>query len=190
MLCPRLTDNSLSFNKASSESANEVLFFAILLCGKYVVTLGCKPYHKVMPRWSQTLEERFWSKVQKTATCWLWTELKNKKGYGLIRIQGKNKMAHRISYELVNAPLNENIVRHTCDTPACVNPAHLLPGTHAQNVADMDSRGRRRNHNQSKTHCIHGHEFTLENTKYNKGKRSCRKCRRVLDLKYRAKRNA
>lgn len=57
---------------------------------------------------------------------------------------GKLRQAHVVTWEIVNGrPLPQGkIIRHTCDTPACVNPAHLLVGTHADNVADKVSRMR------------------------------------------------
>lgn len=90
--------------------------------------------------------ERFWEKVNKTETCWLWTANKNNMGYGLFRPGGlaSKRLAHRISYEMENGPIPEGMCAlHRCDTPACVNPAHIFLGTKKDNVADMDAKGRR-----------------------------------------------
>lgn len=47
--------------------------------------------------------------------------------------------------EALGRPLAEGMVtRHTCDNPPCCNPAHLIEGTQAQNLADMVARGRSR----------------------------------------------
>ena len=89
--------------------------------------------------------ERFWDKVdvQGPDDCWLWTACTSWNGYGKIRIDGKDLRAHRLMYELEVGPIpSDKIVRHTCDTPACVNPKHLLLGTHKENSQDQVERGR------------------------------------------------
>ncbi|MEQ8450890.1 MAG: HNH endonuclease signature motif containing protein [Alphaproteobacteria bacterium] len=94
------------------------------------------------------LNERFWSKVDRSTAdeCWEWTSNKNNKGYGLFKVSAVvgNKLAHRLAYEDAKGRIPVGmLVRHTCDNPACVNPKHLVRGTHKQNVADMDQRKRR-----------------------------------------------
>jgi len=77
--------------------------------------------------------------------CWEWRGMRVF-GYGKIRFGGADEptlMAHRVAFERWNRPLEgEEIVRHTCDNPPCINPAHLLPGCHADNVADKVLRDR------------------------------------------------
>ena len=70
--------------------------------------------------------------------CVPWVGARTAAGYGTVSVNGRTELAHRIA---VNAPPGTH-VRHTCDTPACVNPAHLLVGTRAENMADMVARGR------------------------------------------------
>ena len=78
--------------------------------------------------------------------CWPWNGAYGTKGYGRLTIRGtkvRECAAHRLSYEIHNGPIDpELLVRHKCDNPACVNPAHLVVGTYADNSDDMTSRGR------------------------------------------------
>lgn len=99
-----------------------------------------------MARAKKTLEERFWPKVNKTETCWLWKAATHEFGYGLIGcpdVAGRTLRAHRVSYELFVGPIPDGMsVLHKCDVPACVNPAHLFVGTQQDNVDDMRGKGR------------------------------------------------
>ena len=73
--------------------------------------------------------------------CWLWKGYTNQK-YGQIKWGQKNYYAHRLSYIIFNGPLYpDEIVRHTCDNPLCVNPKHLIKGDQAMNEEDKLIRG-------------------------------------------------
>lgn len=87
--------------------------------------------------------ERFWSKVEKTDGCWLWTANKQLEGYGLIKIDKKTKKAHRVSWELFNGEIPDGLhVLHRCDNPSCVRPNHLFLGSHQDNMRDKKKKGR------------------------------------------------
>ena len=80
-------------------------------------------------------EELFWSKVDKTPSCWLWTAATNSNGYGRLRQNGRYWLAHRLSWEMENGPIPDGmVVDHRCHNPCCVNPRHLRVITQAQNT--------------------------------------------------------
>lgn len=126
-----------------------------------------------------TLEDRFWAKVQKTKTCWLWTGSTYKSGHGQIWNGKKLERAHRVSWRLKHGKIPKGMkVCHHCDVPGCVRPSHLFLGTQKDNMEDAARKGRIRNQNTGKTHCARGHKFDKLNTYVlPNGHRQCRKCR-------------
>lgn len=81
------------------------------------------------------------------STCHYWGGAINDAGYGMISIGGKWTRAHRASYEMHKGPIPDingkpALLRHRCDTPLCVNPDHLIPGTQVENMKDAAERGR------------------------------------------------
>lgn len=128
--------------------------------------------------------DRFWNKVNKTNTCWLWTAGKTNTGYGRFNYLNKTR-AHQVSWilkhGLIPNGLQINHKEDICSNKHCINPEHLYLGTQKQNVEDM---ARNKNHGQQKkNHCKNGHEFTLENTGYSNKttktqQRYCKECKR------------
>jgi hypothetical protein len=99
--------------------------------------------------WPNWLLDRFWEKVkqpEKEDDCWLWTGCCNKKGYGAFNntVLGKMTRAHRFSYEFFYGAIvpNNLLICHTCDTPSCVNPDHLVAATSKLNMEDCKNKGR------------------------------------------------
>lgn len=104
---------------------------------------------------------RFIAKVDKTDTCWLWTAAMTPLGYGRFRA-GRLLQAHRWSYEYHVGPIPDGLVLdHLCRTPRCVNPDHLEPVTHRENILRGETVAA---HRAAQTHCKRNHEFTPENT--------------------------
>lgn len=101
-------------------------------------------YHVTMTRHIIPIEDRFWKRVQKTETCWLWVGAKTFGGYGVIRSR-ENKIvrSHRLSWEIHYGKIPDGLdVCHHCDVPSCVRPDHLFVGTPQDNYLDMHTKGR------------------------------------------------
>lgn len=96
-----------------------------------------------------SVEERLFRHIEKTDACWLWQGRLVGKGYGSIGLGGagaKQKLVHRLSYEIHKGQIPEGmVVMHKCDNPRCVNPDHLEAGTQSQNIKDAFARGRKIN---------------------------------------------
>jgi hypothetical protein len=131
-------------------------------------------------------EQRFWAKVNKTETCWLWTACLSQ-GYGRFRYDGETRLAHRVAYEMLAGPIAGLSLDHTCHNcdplcaggntcphRACVNPAHLEPASHQENAHRSPVLG-------AKTRCVQGHLYDEANTYTypGKGSRRCRTCHRL-----------
>lgn len=94
--------------------------------------------------------------VNKDTGCWNWTGHTYANGYGVLKVFGKDVSAHRYSYELHKGPIPGGMeILHSCDVRNCVNPDHLVAGTHKENMADAASRGRIR---RGRTHPMYGRE--------------------------------
>lgn len=107
--------------------------------------------------------------------CWVWHGACNRKGYGNVRVGGttgdrRMALVHRVVYTLLVGPIPDGLqIDHLCCNPPCCNPAHLEVVT---------SRVNTRRASAKHTMCIHGHEYTPENTyrQLGNGRRRCRTC--------------
>jgi hypothetical protein len=136
------------------------------------------------------LRERIEAAISVDANgCWIWQGPRTPYGYGIFhtgsRVDGTKRQggAHRAAYEMFVGPIPEGLeLDHLCRVRACVNPDHLEPVTHLENM--------RRAPASQKTHCLRGHEYTPENTRLHRGKRACRTCIVESEKRRQARRRA
>lgn len=103
------------------------------------------PPPSILPKMSPALRAKMLPRVQAQPNgCLLWTGGRNGDGYGVLTINDRKMLVHRLSWVAEHGETigPDIVIRHTCDTRTCLNPDHLLKGTHAENVADRVARGR------------------------------------------------
>lgn len=94
---------------------------------------------------SEPFRSRFFRFIQMNQSgCWNWTGHKNKDGYGFISLNGRPRLATRISFVMHGGIFEEgkDLVCHHCDNPSCVNPDHLWAGSNKDNMKDAKEKGR------------------------------------------------
>lgn len=137
---------------------------------------------------SERDSQRFAGFVEKTDGCWLWTGQNGgrdpRRAYGKFWIQGRRRQATHVAWEIASGkpfPVGA-LACHTCDTPRCVNPAHIFVGDKALNALDAAAKGRLRSAFGDRTSCARGHPFDEINTAIvvtnGKRYRRCRLCDR------------
>lgn len=137
------------------------------------------------------LPQRFWDKVERITEsgCWIWMGAVRTTSYGMeygrFNFEGKNRYAHRVSYQCLVGPAPEGLhLDHLCRVTCCVNPDHLEPVTNAENVLrGWKARGR-------KTHCVNGH--FLDGVNIWRSGTQCIQCARIREssTEFKAAKNA
>jgi hypothetical protein len=126
----------------------------------------------------------FYSIPEPNSGCVIWLGTLNSAGYGSMTFHGKKKLAHVMAYELANNPVPEDMeLDHLCCVPCCINPNHLEPVTHRENVIRGYRSGSYQHKGRHAQFCKRGHEFTVENTyiRPDNGRRACLTCRQARD---------
>jgi len=98
------------------------------------------------PQYTPKTIDRFWSKVDCSGgsdSCWNWKHSTFRGGYGQFKVQERNLRANRVAWEMTHGEIPDGLsVLHRCDNRRCCNPDHLWLGTHRENMADMQRKGR------------------------------------------------
>lgn len=140
-------------------------------------------------KFTASLADRFWSKVDKRGPdeCWPWAaHCRRRDGRGCFSLKGVSRPAPRVAFILTHGVEPSGYACHTCDNPKCCNPAHLWDGTHSENMRDMSLKGR--GTGQNKTHCAQGHPYSPENTLWRNDGIRARECRTCLNIRRAARR--
>lgn len=158
-------------------------------CGKTVIVRGksmCQGLSKTCGcRHGKPLGEIFLDHIRKDESgCWEWLGAKDNNGYGVIRIMGERRFAHRISHEIHKGLIPDGFhIDHLCRNTSCANPDHLEAVTPKENVLRGVGVAAI---NAKKTLCVRGHELAGENLYIYRGERICVACRRFHSSKRRA----
>lgn len=132
---------------------------------------------------TKTMEERLWPKVARADVgCWDWLASQTTAGYGQFYLDGRPRPAHRVVYELLVGSVPEGLeLDHLCANRDCVNPDHLEPVLHVENMRRSWFYTGAAHHQSAKTHCKQGHPYDEENTYVyaESGWRGCRTCVRL-----------
>ena len=120
--------------------------------------------------------------------CWLWTGARSKLGYGHVRSNGSYHPAHRVVYEHHRGPIPEGMeLDHKCRLTCCVNPDHLEPVTHKENMRRAQVLGFGAPAKQkAKTNCPYGHRL-VSATENGRHRRKCQVCNNAAGRRYRAR---
>ena len=158
---------------------------------------------KPIPELTPEVQARFWAKVDRRGPdeCWEWRGHRHPRGYGRFFQHQKPMVATRVVLELSGhpRPSESHNALHSCDNPACCNPAHLRWGTQKDNMRDAIERNRidlaalkeAGRHNSKKDVCAKGHPFVPENTYVTKsGWRACETCRATWRAEYAERKRA
>jgi hypothetical protein len=123
----------------------------------------------------------FWSRVDSSGDCWLWTSHLGHNGYGRTGWAGGTKPAHVIAKAMLSGfPTDGRQHDHLCRTRACVNPTHLERVDTRTNLLRGETHAAA---NAAKTHCLRGHPLSGDNVYIRRDRPRTRNCRACIALR-------
>lgn len=134
-------------------------------------------------------ESQFWAyvEVRQPLACWIWTGSVSKKGYGRATVAYRANGAHRLAYEYFHGPLGLDPatgdpleIDHLCKNRGCVNPDHMEPVTHAENIWRSARYAGHEACRQGHARAVHG-GFNIN------GHQFCKACARIWQDEFRAR---
>jgi len=132
-------------------------------------------------------------RVDASGDCWLWIGGRTANGYGRVWDGKRSRPAHTLIYEALVGPVGSGLeLDHLCKNPPCVNPDHLEPVTHQENVRRSAVGSAARNRNSLNDYCRSGrHEWVAANIyTYSTGKQQCRPCQSEYKSAWRKRKEA
>lgn len=115
--------------------------------------------------------------------CHIFRGYKDRDGYARVSIKGKKVSVHRYMWKKEYGTIPKGmVIDHKCRNKDCCNIKHLRVVTHKINSRE-NIQGASWQLNKAKTHCKHGHEYSIKNTYVYNGKRHCRECIKIAKRK-------
>lgn len=122
--------------------------------------------------------------VDPDTSCWLWIAVRQPDGYGKAKWSGRMVSVHRLSYQLLVGAIPDGLeIDHLCRVRNCVNPVHMEPVTHGENVRRTLGGIIRKGDGE----CRQGHDLAFVGVRPNG---QCAECCRAATRRYVAKRRA
>ena len=127
------------------------------------------------------VESRIRLRSQPDGECMIYMGQRTDDGYGIVRVDRKHQMVHKVMWEAENGPVPDGLqLDHKCNNEPCWNLEHIRPLTPRENVLRSSSPASK---NAKKTHCVNGHELAGDNLRLYRNKirgveRVCRQCKR------------